>query len=487
MSEQQNANETVSIIKRRDLNEETPVESAVVAVDVEQKLTDIFKLTIDCFEEVFDFLSLRDLVAVGQTCKRMQRIAGHCFQLNYASEEAHIREDGLYIGNDKIDCFNNASQKIRILYDLITGFYGFMTEDDKERFASLNQMMHFLISTSLKHLTSIQGFAVIGLHVNQEDQSEIDRLDRLKEFMSKVENVTLSSSDENVVDALLPHCSNMKCLCLWDTISFRNEYEWMHRIYPMLDYLILANGGDVPEAIPAFKTFLELNTTIKKLEVNAELFWKNRALFKSLNIKYDTLVINYDFYKDKFESFSHFLNELHELEFYRKLSFISNSKFSQEHIYRLASVKGLVKFDDTTHTRLETNKINVGYLRNLEELKIGYSAFITDLKSLPHILSKLQRIYFLAVISDDILPFICHAKKLNKIKFERLMSGSYFDEETNILDLFELNKMREKLVGACKITIYVEEDVYLATKWAVKQIEFNLIEIKRSTSYDWLN
>lgn len=37
----------------------------------------IFKLYMDCFVEIFDYLSLKDLIAFGNTCKRLCPYAGH--------------------------------------------------------------------------------------------------------------------------------------------------------------------------------------------------------------------------------------------------------------------------------------------------------------------------------------------------------------------------------------------------------------------------
>lgn len=57
---------------------------------------DILKLNDDCCEEIFEYLSIKDLYSFGQTCKRMNRIAGIHFQRNYP--DAHIigRPKGIY-------------------------------------------------------------------------------------------------------------------------------------------------------------------------------------------------------------------------------------------------------------------------------------------------------------------------------------------------------------------------------------------------------
>lgn len=91
------------------------VKYGVISVNKEKQLPDIFKLTVDCFEEVFDYLSLKDLAAIGQTCKRMQRIAGHCFQQNFGAAIVTFDGGNFYLDRVRINCFKNFTQNIRVL------------------------------------------------------------------------------------------------------------------------------------------------------------------------------------------------------------------------------------------------------------------------------------------------------------------------------------------------------------------------------------
>lgn len=51
----------------------------------EDKKAAILKLDIDCGDNAFDYLTLEDLVSIGKTCKRMQQLAGYCFQQKFSS------------------------------------------------------------------------------------------------------------------------------------------------------------------------------------------------------------------------------------------------------------------------------------------------------------------------------------------------------------------------------------------------------------------
>lgn len=58
---------------------------------------EIFKLTVDCFDEIFDYVSLQDVCSFGQTCKRMQKVAGDYFKRNYSKIKKYTDENGIYI------------------------------------------------------------------------------------------------------------------------------------------------------------------------------------------------------------------------------------------------------------------------------------------------------------------------------------------------------------------------------------------------------
>lgn len=56
----------------------------------------LFKLNLDCFDELFDYLSLQDLYSVVKTCKRMQIVTGDYFRRNYSAAKIYLTNDGLY-------------------------------------------------------------------------------------------------------------------------------------------------------------------------------------------------------------------------------------------------------------------------------------------------------------------------------------------------------------------------------------------------------
>ncbi|XP_031640983.1 uncharacterized protein LOC116352482 [Contarinia nasturtii] len=471
MDQKQNADQSGPSGKRMKMNDEenNPVERAVVAVNEVQPRAEIFKLNIDCFEEVFDYLSLSDLTAMGQTCKRMERIAGHCFQLSYKAKPANFfNRNSFYLpmGSEvKVDCFKNLLQKIYYHRPSTTFTIG-------PRNVSHNEMMQ--LETQLTHSTSIKEIEITRFRLT------MDRINQLKVVLSKIERVIIKSCRFNEIelDAFIAACSKVKYLSIGR--ETQHKCQWMRRIYPTLEHIEFKRFA--AKDVPALITFLELNTTIKQFSVDMELLLSKQNLFKNSSIKLGTLAIDCDAeYKDECDLYCQLLNELYDSGFYKKLHLTFNGfRIRQKVVDKLASVKGLVKLRVEQHE----NRINFGALSNLEELYINSIFYIGDHVN-QDFLPKLKRIVS-EVFSDDILPFICHSRNLNKIKVKIFQNGTYFDLNRKIVDLFALNKEREKLAGAHKIAIYVEDEVYLATKWAMKQTDFSLIQMKRDTSYDWI-
>lgn len=136
-------------------------------------------------------------------------------------------------------------------------------------------------------------------------------------------------------------------------------------------------------------------------------------------------------------------------------------------------------------TEAGDDSIDLSELKDLKELGIGYSNQIIDMNTLANNLTKLERIFFHTVDINNILPLISRKVNLKKKFIEKFEAGKYFDEITKIINLPALNKMREKLFGAKKIMLYVEEEIYLASKWAFKMTDFGQIKIMRESSYPY--
>lgn len=116
-------------------------------------------------------------------------------------------------------------------------------------------------------------------------------------------------------------------------------------------------------------------------------------------------------------------------------------------------------------------------LINIKELGISVSFHVADLLTLALNFNKLERIYFNQATTDDIFLFIRNSAQLKEIAVDFLPYGIHFHR--GVLDLPVLNDARKKLNTKQKVTVYVKENIYLATKWAINDTSWSHIEIKR--------
>lgn len=158
------------------------------------------------------------------------------------------------------------------------------------------------------------------------------------------------------------------------------------------------------------------------------------------------------------------LNRLYERGFYRKLSLSSCPHSNKKRVNQLAAMNGLNKLVSMYVDGLSA-------LKNIEELTLGSSEEFSDLDMVAKILINLKIIRFLRARIDDLLPFLKRSVNMQKIKVEFL--------KWNTIDFWALNREREKLPGAEKTTLYLKEEIYLETKWTMKETDFGLIRLKR--------
>lgn len=116
----------VTFVKYRKLNESDSKYCISNRHAVEKTvLPAILALNVDCFYEIFDWLSLKDLIAIANTCIRIQKMAGDFFQLNYITKSARVENDGIFISSIPANVFSEYIQKVSISGDRL-GAYRFI-------------------------------------------------------------------------------------------------------------------------------------------------------------------------------------------------------------------------------------------------------------------------------------------------------------------------------------------------------------------------
>ncbi|XP_055306314.1 uncharacterized protein LOC129570648 [Sitodiplosis mosellana] len=420
---------------------------------------EIFKLDVDCFEELFGWLSLDDLHAFGQTCKRMQQVAGHYFRLTYPGVEVLCRSDGIYYGaikysrnNVKINGFADYVENIRI------------HEEGSFRFAQLNEFK------SLKEIY----FCRISL--------TDERIACIKKFLGKAEVIEMVDCDntEDLYERFLKYCTDMKHLSVkYINGKVHPEYDWMLQHYPKLEQLVLHDKKCPPPLDEQLlTTFFKQNTNIKHFAANETLLLFIRHSIVTSNAKFDSMSILLK--TDENVEIRTLMNEFHEQEIYKEL-----------HLYVHTPKQGSCQVAPTVAGTVEKlsyvmfiDDLRVLHLVNLKELQCGLIQPNLNMESVADALVNLQRFSVWFANQDLIFALIRRSRKLCNISVINMEEVER--KPVTVLDLDLWNKERGKLIGARKVTVYVDEKLFLATKEATQNKDYKWIEIKRHYSQCWI-
>lgn len=388
----------------------------------------VFKLDTDCWDEVFDWLSVEEVHAFGRTCKAFQRVTGKYFHWKYPAfvMRIHHRET------------NNVKD--------IPDFIPFIQSVD---IRGQNEPEEQFVS-SYKTLKHIEFF---GSTLTQSF------IELLEPFLPNLEtfDIYFGDVDGDIYENLLKHCMKLRSLNIYRDF----HAECLPKKYPALEHLQIKTNNIRPECDELIE-FFKLNPTVRYLTVDDECIRHNRRNLLESNIKLHYLIIANLFGEDN--AFYATLNELHQRHFYKQLHVYVLESISVDH---LAALRGLV-------TLYVTKNIKLPSLTTLREL--GFDVDVNfDVHDIPGLCINLERLVIRKISVNQIVPFIRYSRNLTEIYVEWLKESS--------LDISALNKEREQLAGARKLIIYVNENVYLATRWQSREISLKLIEIQRHGSY----
>lgn len=430
--------------------------------------TAIMKLDVDCFYEVFDYLSLDDLISIGYTCKRLQRVAGSFLRQNFAAKRKTCVNNDIYMcwTPRKIGIFSNFIEKISIF----GGFSDPYQYIGSNQFNSIREIRLAQIELTAKEV-AIMSEILMQVEVLEMDQCHFDAefYENFLQFCSNVKSLSVSRSSYDRDRATIIGTGN----------------KWLTQRYPSLQHLELTDLYEFKN--DDLKVLFQKNPQIHSFSTDAKSLLINQHSFLSSDAKLEKLAV--DFHHPKnintdadplfiVNFLYNLLIDLNQKEFYRSLHMFITFVDRQNCMQKLFSVKSLEMLGGFVIS-IENP------LMKLKELDINKGSEINNLNTFPNKMPELERIYFSEATVNDILPFICHSYKLKIMKIDQLLDGIYL--ENGVLDLVVLNKEREKLNKARKVVIYVNETVFLATKWIQKEMNFKLIEMRRGESFEYEN
>ncbi|XP_031623885.1 uncharacterized protein LOC116341132 [Contarinia nasturtii] len=430
-------------------NEDAVAGSSTSSVESSPK---IFNMNVDCFDEIFEYLEMTDLHSFGQTCKRMNKVAGEYFKQNYPFSVMNYS----FCEPFGIPGFNQFRPKISIIrYEM--------------------PYVQFHIS-EFKLTNNIEFWY---FNINNET------IEFFKSLLPQLETVHIEECtiDGDLYELMLKYGENLKRVYANGNkrANYRgHRHDWLLNKYPKLEHLELITA-DINQSyrINELSKFFVLNPNIQRFSTTSLVLWDNKDFFLNYNAKLDILEVKgVRLRPGMLIDLFNLLNRLYEQGFFKRLYFYTNniSKYPIDLSDLLPSVKGL----ELLCIRSFDMSDNLPQLTNLKELIILNLSNATDFVILANGLEELERLYITSASIDHIVPFIRRSKKLNKIKLLHLKEGG-------VLNLRMLNDERAKLAGARKIIIYTSDDIFVATKWATRNGDTNLslLEMRRSYSYEW--
>lgn len=199
----------------------------------------------DCIEKICKFLPLDDLCSVGQTCKRLQSIAGGYFQRYYPNNYVRIQS------------FRRRSV-----------FYMYPDEkyvEDLKPFIRNVCIQEYKGSACVKYLKAnfcenLREISLCGINCELNELHGIEIKNQLQQLDSlKIVNCSVG----DIYGIFLKHCQKLKHLGIDEPIQFNGQVNWTQHTYPTLNSVTYFDEANTRRA--NFAEFLQKNPQIKSI------------------------------------------------------------------------------------------------------------------------------------------------------------------------------------------------------------------------------
>lgn len=440
--------------KARKLDDQSKFVGAAAPAVVVESTPAIFNLANDCCYAILDWLCIDDLRSFGQTCKWAQRVAANFYKMNYASLNLNVDEYRKMSSSYIFDL--ESAQRIRIAQGIRVGS---TTKLDAYRY------IETYCSQPIKQIHLVRTTLSVA------------KVNCLKKVLLTVECVILDNCtiSGGFYQNFLKFCGNIKKLCIHSGhvrnaggyhILIGTDNDWLTRKYPTLEHLDMQH--DFTQKIVELKTFFKQNPNVRNFTTYSNFFLENLEFFR--NIKLDKLEIGVES-KDRTKICKHLIT-LHGHGVFHRLQ-LDDVLFDE-----IPSLNTLHEFLYSRPDIAELSPLPV----SIKKMRIvdSFSIETLTIESFVRNVVGLESVCLGCSTIEIVMNFACRLAKLKKIRITR-----FWDiKAPTKLDIAAWNKQRKKLAGAEKVTIYVPENLYLATKWATNKTDYSLIELKREHSYD---
>lgn len=418
-----------------------------------------YTLNSDCWKHIFNYLRMEDVHSMAQTCKHIHQIAGDYFGECTPALNYELREN----------C-------IRCSYP-----YWFSLEPISYKFVSRleliahNQLSYTLDAQTFPSLkTVIFKYATLNARTIQNHRMLLTNIESL--------HITRDWINNRIFEAISVYCPKLKCLDVQCPHSKNDDIEQnlFLQHYPYLEDFRYEPCFTM--RINHLELFLTKHPNLKQFTTNFRFFWLHRDIFSEMPIQLEMLTIVEKVVTTiPFDAFVELLRRLYERGFYKSLH-LSLDHWKHEY-HQLIKTIPLIRSYPQFKKMNTLDVYDFSRLTNLTELH--FAQLDSSMEGVENLAKNLKNLEVL-IINDPklehILPFLRHSTKLKKYITKCLISTEHDDFA---LDLVRFNQERVSLANARKVIIYVQDSVYIPTKWKYDDLNFSHVKVIRSHLYEY--
>lgn len=419
-----------------------------------EQTADIFRLNDDCFDAIFKWLFAEDFPALSKTCVRIQDLVKTYFARIYPQKRIEIHRLTYRVAIKKYDGLQHFIRNIT-----------FLGTNDKRRRNWYSQSINVHGDYDL-----VKYYSYLGCHRTPKSIRFVNMALLRGEWKSLGDKLKYAESIEFIrceldqsYDDILVNCENVTALKVWPCTFTLDDKLWLQRHYPKLESLDI-HFGTVWDHSELFQFFV-LNPQIKRFSCRSRL---SAQLSKIQNV-IEAVAGNITQLQELFLTigggcefksiYTQLLDVSQRQEFSRlSLEFVS-ADTKDMFIDNLNNLACIDKLHALHLTNIDIDKDlpnNIDVLANLKELHLNhmpnseyFAQTITAVTPNLELLVVRNTCYFTPSVVGFIRPFIEQLPKFRKIV---LVQDVWITINQR---LAELNKLRQKLIGACTVFIWL--------------------------------
>lgn len=447
-------NEDVDMMPDKRLRRAERSEYALGSSNPDPKPTilNLHTKSADVYDDLFDYLTLGELCAIGRTCKHLQKVAGEYFQQNFLLTKITFKKSETNHIEQRTSCgsltnFAPYSQSI-VIDGCDENIFRHIT---KIKFSNLKQIQFENVTNFYEE----QYLCLLEMNV-------------LKNISTLNLECRSSMFCNNLLDRILPSCISLKSLILRIVDSMKPEGVWTCQYIPTLLHFEI--HGNV-QNVTGINTFLQANRHVKKLTI---ISYAVSDTIQYKGHKLDELRLNFC--------------SIHEMTCNKMIALNQNGHVKQFNAilstFDLQTMESMEKMRCLTSLQMPgfIYSPNMTCFRNLKKLEIVFwDRLSSRAESLYPSLNNLEELY---LHGNSILDVMSLARRLPNLRIIGIIgeSKASTSQSHQIFNIKALNDERKRLENACKLIIYLNDEAYRQIRWTSIDLFQKKVEVRRITN-----